>query len=405
MSKGRHPRRSRSSSLCLLSAATALCLALPATAVPAASASPRSTPAGRQLAALQGADIVAGDAFGVSVAISGAVAIVGAPGYAKDVGRVYVFAETASGWKQSAELQGAKTVGGDFFGYSVAVSGTTAVVGAPGYSKNIGLAYVFTKTGSAWRQTAELKASDTASNDFFGDSVAVSGKTAVVGADGRAKSAGRAYVFSDTAGSWKQVAELKGSDSVAKDGFGYTVGVSGTTAVAGAPDHAKNQGRAYVFSDASGSWKQIAELKGSDTAANNGFGVAVAISGMSLVAGAPGYAKAAGRAYVFDESGSAWKQVAELKGSDTAASDDLGYAVGISGTTAVAGAPGFAKQQGRTYLFSSAGTVWKQTAELKGSDSAAGDFFGYSVAVSANAAVAGADGHAKSAGRAYLFAP
>ena len=64
-----------------------------------------------------------------------------------------------------------------------------------------------------------------------------------------------------------------------------------------------------------------------------------------------------------------------------------------------------AKQQGRSYLFSRAGTVWKQAAELKGSDSAAGDFFGYSVAVSADAAVAGADGHAKSAGRAYLFAP
>jgi hypothetical protein len=315
-----------------------------------------------------------------------------------------VFSHTASGWKQTAELKGSNTVSGDFFGYSVAVSGTNVIVGVPGYAKNTGRVYVFTETGTAWKQAAEFKGSDTVASDYFGDSVAVSGTNVIVGGDGHSKTAGRAYVFSDASGSWKQVAELKGSDTVAKDGFGYNVAISGMTAISGAPDHAKNQGRAYVFSDTSGSWKQIAELKGSDTVANNGFGVAVAVSGTVAVAGAPGYAKAEGRAYVFDGSGSAWKQAAELKGSDTAASNDLGYAVGISGNTAVAGAPGFAKDAGRMYLFSKTGTGWKQAAELKGTDTAGGDYFGYSAAVSGTAAIAGADGHAKSAGRAYLFA-
>ena len=144
-------------------------------------------------------------------------------------------------------------------------------------------------------------------------------------------------------------------------------------------------------------------MKGSDTVTNNGFGVAVAISGSTVVAGAPGVSKAAGRTYVFDQSGSAWKQSAELKGSDTAGSNDLGYAVGISGDTVVAGAPGVAKDAGRSYLFARTGASWKQAAEVKGSNTAGGDYFGYSVAISGNAAIAGADGHAKSAGRAYLF--
>jgi len=61
-----------------------------------------------------------------------------------------------------------------------------------------------------------------------------------VGADDHIKSAGRAYVFTNVATGWKQVAELKGSDTVANDGFGYAVAISGTTAIVGAPDHAKD---------------------------------------------------------------------------------------------------------------------------------------------------------------------
>ena len=357
---------------------------------------------GTLLKELDGSGTVAGDAVGVSVAIAGPVAIVGAPGYAKDIGRVFVFTDTAAGWSQATELKGSDSVAGDFFGYSVALSASTAIVGSPGYKKNTGRAYVFARTPSGWKQTAELKGSDTAAGDYFGESVAIAGASAIVGADGHTKSAGRAYVFSDTASGWTQAAELKGSDSVADDGFGYSVGISGTSVIVGEPDHAKDAGRAYMFSDTASGWKQTAELKGSDTVADNGFGVSVAISGSTAVAGAPGFAKATGRAYVFQRTGGVWRQTGELKGSDTVSSDDFGYTVAISGTTAVSGAPGDKKDAGRAYVFAGAGT-WKQVAEVEGSDTVAGDYFGYSVAVSGRTAVAGADGHAKSTGRAYLF--
>jgi hypothetical protein len=106
---------------------------------------------------------------------------------------------------------------------------------------------VFTKTAGVWKQTAELTGSDSVALDAFGDSVAISGSTAIVGAWGHANIAGRAYVFTKTAGVWKQRAELKGSDTVADDYFGGSVALSGTTAIVGAPYYANHAGRAYVF--------------------------------------------------------------------------------------------------------------------------------------------------------------
>ncbi len=148
---------------------------------------------------------------------------------------------------QLAELKGSDTVAGDLFGISVAISGTTAVVGAAGHAKRAGRAYVFTKTPTGWMQSAELKGSDTVTGDNFGASMAISGATAVVGALLHANYAGRAYVFTKTATGWKQVAELKGSDTVAGDWFGYSAAISGATVIVSAPDHAKKAGRAYVF--------------------------------------------------------------------------------------------------------------------------------------------------------------
>jgi nucleoside-specific outer membrane channel protein Tsx len=93
-----------------------------------------------------------------------------------------VFTESATGWKQVAELTGSDTVSGDGFGVSVAVSGAIVVIGASGYSKNAGRAYVFIEAATGWKQVAELKASDTVAEEVFGSSVAVSGTTAITGA-------------------------------------------------------------------------------------------------------------------------------------------------------------------------------------------------------------------------------
>jgi hypothetical protein len=310
-------------------------------------------------------------------------------------GRVYVFTKVATRWKQVAELEGPDPAAGDTFGYSVAISGTTIAVSA---ARGV---YVFTKTATGWMRVAQLKGSD--------GSVAVSGATIVVGEPSAANFAGRAYVFTKVGAVWKQAAELKGSDTVFSDNFGSSVAISGTTVVVGAPSHAGAGGRAYVFTKTAAVWKQAAELKGSDTVALDNLGSRVAISGTTVVTGAPGHASNAGRAYVFTKVGSVWKQAAELVGSDTVGAsstrlgDTFGISVAASGTTVLVGADLHANLAGRAYVFTKVGADWKQAAELKGSNTVAGDSFGAVLAVSGSIALVSGSGHAKYAGRAYLF--
>jgi hypothetical protein len=335
-----------------LIAVGAISLPLPGSGIRAAAASPRTTPPiGTQLAELKGSDTVAGDFFGRSVAISGTTAVVSAPFHGNSAGEAFVFTKTATGWKQLAELKGSDTIAGDEFGYSVAISGNTAVVGALGHGKNAGRAYVFTETATGWKQLAELKGSDTIAGDEFGYSVAISGNTAVVGALGHGKDAGRAYVFTETATGWKQPAELKGSDTIAGDFFGSSVAISANTAVVGASGHGNSAGRAYVFIITATGCKQAADLKGSDTIGGDKFGSSVAISGTTAVVSASNPASAFRRAFVFTEAATGWKQAAELKGSDTVARDFFGTSVAISGTTAIVSAPFHGTYAGAAYLF------------------------------------------------------
>jgi len=229
------------------------------------------------------------------------------------------------------------TQAGDWFGYAVAVSGDTVVIGAPQENSSTtginttpnelatksGAAYVFVRTAGVWSQQAYLKPAavgTTQVDDRFGWSVAISGDTVVVGAiredspttgvnstpaEG-AQDAGAAYVFTRTAGVWSQQAYLKpaavGTTQVS-DQFGYSVAVDVDTIVVGAYDEASSTtgintspnelapgaGAAYVFSRTSGVWSQQAYLKPAavgTTQANDHFGAAVAVSGDTVVVGA-----------------------------------------------------------------------------------------------------------------------
>jgi hypothetical protein len=378
-----------------------------------AAGSRQPLPIGKQLAELKGSDTVAGDGFGAPVAISGTTAIVGAWPHARG-GRAYVFAETKGRWKQTAELKGSDTVARDDFGSSVALSGKTAIIGAPGHARGGGRAYVFSEAKGTWNQVAELKGSDTydgvtcqgdlcPGGSFFATAVAISGKTALVGATNQAKEAGRVYVFTETKGTWNQTAELKGSGTPLGAQFGTSVAISGTTAVVGANGDPTGGGRAYVFTETPRGWAQVAVLKGSDTVMNDYFGSSVAVSGTTAVVGAYAHAKLTGRAYIFTIIKGIWTQAVEL-GSDTAAYGGLfGGSVAISGTTVVVGANFQADNAGRAYVFTEARGAWKRDAELVGSDTVAGDSFGCSVAISGTTVAVGAFRHAKGAGSAYVF--
>jgi uncharacterized protein (DUF2345 family) len=343
------------------------------------------------------------DDFGTAVAISGSTAVVGANGNALDQGAAYVFVQTGTVWTQQQELVASDGALGDLFGNSVAISASTVVVGAPGKAVGQGAAYVFVRTGTTWAQQQELVASDGAVTDLFGVSVAIDVDTAVVGAPGNTLDQGAAYVFVRTGTTWAQQQELVAGDGAAFDELGSAVAVDVDTAVVGAPDKNLVQGAAYVFVRTGTTWAQQQELVAGDGAANDGFGSAVAVNVDTAVAGAPGKALNQGGAYVFARTGTTWAQQQELVAGDGVASDALGSSVAVEGNTAVVGAPGKATAQGAAYVFARTGITWTQQQELLAGDGEAGDFFGSSVAIDGSTAVVGAPFRASYQGGAYVF--
>ena len=223
-------------------------------------------------------------------------------------------------FSQKAKLNARGGAAGDNFGFSLALSanGGTSLVGA--YEKNAqrGSAYVFTRSGPEWKEQQELAAPESPEPEAFGWSVALSGDggTALIGAMGKDKKRGAAYVFTRAGAAWTRGQELKASDGTAGDNFAFSVALSadGSTALIGAPAANSFLGRAYIFKRIGSTWVQKQELTNPDGSANEEFASSVALSadGGTVLVGA--YEKNAqrGSAYVFTRSGSEWKEQQEL---------------------------------------------------------------------------------------------
>ena len=410
-------------------------------------------------------------------------------GYA---GAAYIFERVGGVWSQQAYLKASNTGPSDTFGVSVAISGDVVVIGAPGEDSNAagvngdesdnsfyysGAAYIFERVGGVWSQQAYLKASSTDSYDGFGGSVAIDGELVVVGATGEdsnatgvngnqtdnsAQISGAAYVFQRVGAVWSQQAYLKASNSGDNDRFGTSVAISGELVVVGAPWERSNAtgvngnesdssalfaGAVYIFERVGGVWGQQAYLKASNTDGADFFGQSVAVSGEFVVVGAPeessnatgvngnesdNSAPNSGAAYIFERAGGVWSQKAYLKASNTDADDDFGRSVAICGELVVVGAKsenssaigidgnqgGGAADSGAAYIFERVGSAWGQQAYLKASNTNAFDQFGNSVSISGELVVVGAPGEdsnatgvngsesdnsVQGAGAAYIF--
>jgi hypothetical protein len=275
-------------------------------------------------------------AFGSSVAIYRSTVVLGAGSSA------YVFVRSGTKWSQQAKL----TVTGGISAVvsSVAIYGATAVLGAD----EVGTAFVFVRSGTKWSRQAKLTA---AHAYFFGDSVAIYRSTAVIGDDGIGARKGAAYVFVRSGTKWSQQAKLINRHVSRSALFGDSVAVYGQTAVVGAQDKNSFTGAAYVYLRSGSKWSRQAKLTASDAAAFDEFGAAVAIYGSTAVIGAPGNNSSTGAAYVFARSSSGWSQQAKLTASDGDADDAFGYqGVAIYGSTAVVGAP-YKQPGGAAYVF------------------------------------------------------
>lgn len=389
-------------------------------------AGPHAVPIGEQQKLLAPAG-AAFDEFGSRVAIDGDTAIVGAnldDVGSPDQGSAFVFTRSGGVWTLQATLTASDGDFGDRFGAAVAVRGDTAVVGAVydtiGSNFRQGSAYVFTRSGTTWTQQAKLTVSDGAAGDEFGHAVALSGETVLIGARvAGAVNQGAAYVFTRTGGVWSQQAVLLASDGAGGDGFGAFAALDGDTALVGAHDDAVGgngtQGSAYVFRRTGTSWNEEAHLTASDGAAGDQFGTGLAVSGDTLLVGAPGRNVGSsgdqGAVYVFTRASAVWTQQAQLTASDGAAGDVFGVGVSLEGDRAIVGAwghnVGTNANQGAAYSFSRAGTVWSQEAVLTASDGSAGDELGLNVALSGDTAIVGSYrddiGAEANQGSAYVF--
>ena len=338
-----------------------------------------------QTAKLTTGDGAADDAFGISVAISGETIVVGAyydDDNGTDSGSAYVFAKPGSGWAdmtQTAKLTAGDGAAGDAFGISVAISGDMIVVGSyldDDNGTDSGSAYVFVKPGSGWAdmtQTAKLTAGDGAASDSFAWSVAISGDTIAVGSyldDDNGGNSGSAYVFAKPGSGWAdmtQTAKLTAGDGAESDLFGISVAISGDTIVVGAcndDDNGFNSGSAYVFVKPGSGWAdmtQTVKLIAGDGAAVDRFGWSVAISGDTIVVGAyldDDIVANSGSAYGFVKPESGWAdmtQTTKLTAGDWAVNDMFGYAVAISSDTIVVGSyndDDNGTDSGSVYLFS-----------------------------------------------------
>jgi hypothetical protein len=351
---------------------------------------------------LSAADAAGGDNAGLSVALSGTTAVVGVPGKNGSTGAAYVFVHSGTRWYQQARLTAGDGAAGDQFGSSVALSGDAAMVGAPFKNAQTGAAYVFVRRGTGWYQQARLTAGGAAGGDWFGSSVALNGSTALVGAPQTNSGSGAAYVFVHSGTDWRQQARLTAGDAAAIDDFGSSVALNGSTALIGAPQTNSSSGAAYVFMPRGTGWHQQARLTAGDAAANDELGTSVALSGNTAVVGAPGKNTAGGAAYVFVRHGTGWHQQAQLAAGDAAEEDNVGLSVAVSADTAVAGAPGKNGSRGAAYVFVRSGTTWRQQNRLT-AGGAAGDELGTSVALRGNTALVGAPGKSGSTGAVYVL--
>jgi uncharacterized delta-60 repeat protein len=322
--------------------------------------------------------------------------------------RVATVEESAWGVQQ-------KLVAGDggpshSFGTSVAVSGDTAIVGAPGQFFGRGAAYVFIRSGETWTLQQKLLGDDF-TNQLFGFSVAVDGDTAIVGAPGLY---GSFYVFTRTIGVWSLQNHRYASDFGVQDDFGRAVALDGDTAIVGARHWegavGDNLGAAYVCErnlGGPGRWGERTKLTAANGQDGEDLGTTVAIAGDIAVIGAPGndaLGDAAGAAYVFqrDLGGTnAWGLRIKLVADDGAFHDYFGTAVAVSGNTAMVGAPGVnggGVDRGTTYVFernSPDADGWGQKKTLASTVDSAG--YGVSVALDADIAVVGASNAARAA--------
>jgi hypothetical protein len=306
----------------------------------------------------------------------------------------------------------------DYFGYSVAISGDYAIVGASGDNggaTNAGCAFIFHRTGpESWDNGTRIDPSDPVAHDFFGDAVAINGDYAVVGCSYKADNgvnSGVVYIYRRTgANSWTSETKINAPDAEANDRFGFSVAICGDYVIVGAigedggvENPKSNVGAVYVFHrTGANEWASVTKLSPADGLSNDTFGQSVSISGDYVVVGsllADAGATNAGAAYIFHRTDTnTWDAGTKIMPTDSMANDLFGSSVSISGDYVAVGSKNKAGGDGGSliwagaaYVFHRTGTnAWSEGTKITAPDMDAGDYFGGSVSIRGDVLLVGA---------------
>jgi FG-GAP repeat/Secretion system C-terminal sorting domain len=340
----------------------------------------------------------------------------------------------AQNWDEVVKAVATDRAASDLFGYSVAISGDYAIVGANQedhnttggqFLDNAGAAYILRNNSGTWTVVQKIVAADRAADDEFGTSVAISGDFAIVGAPRKTatvgfelnSAAGAVYIFKNTDGIWSQLQKIVASDRETFDEFGYSVAISENYVIVGAPyedeyvnglSSSSNKGSAYIYKKGATVWMDEQKIVGNSVSNGDNFGWSVGISEDYAIIGSPregvasggGILTEAGSAYIFRKfSSGTWTQMQSINAFDKGAGDEFGTSVAISGDYVIVGAlfedhnaTGGANlsDAGSAYIFERDGGTWTQMNKIVASDRAASDNFGVSVSISGEYAIVGA---------------
>jgi hypothetical protein len=280
---------------------------------------------------------VANDRFGIGVALSGDTAVVGAPtgGASDGGGSVYVYTRSGTTWTEKAILP--VGIAGERGGWRVDLEGDTLLVSAPTQWANGGIAWVYQGAGATWSRAATLTAPAGASGDSFGTSVTLRGDEAFIGAPLASGAQGAVHVYSRAGGSWSHTATITAPGAANGDDFGVSLAVRGERLLVGSPGIGTHTGAAFLFERSGSTWSPVATLTAGPGAVKPMFGNSVSISDAGAFVGAPTETLGRGAAYVF--AGPSWSRVATLTSSTTYYSGDFGWSVLQWGDTLLVGDP------------------------------------------------------------------
>jgi hypothetical protein len=371
---------------------------------------------------LLAADAAQYNYFGLSVAVRGDTAIVGAYGKSdlvRNAGAAYAFTRNSGSWTQQARLGTSTPLIDAYLGATVATNGSYTAAGAPYASvgaQNDGVVYLF--SNATWQQQTILLPNDPDSLSQFGNALAINDNTLFVGApmhDSFGVNAGAVYVFTFDGVSWVQRQKLIGADTVPGDRFGSALALNDGWLAVSAPLHSSPGspgGAVYLFQFDGVSWVQRYKVGAPDTIAGDRFGSALALDDGWVAVSAPLHrfvGSASGAVYLFEFNGTAWAQRQKFVASDTAGSDQFGSALALENRRLVVGAPlhnSNGPASGAVYIFERATTTWIERAKLIGSDTNAGDRLGGSISIDGNTILVGAYGDTAAGpatGAAYVF--